>query len=448
MSYATKPNKTTKKSTKKGNAMSAKTYITTPTVLPTVTSTATTPVYKRTTLQERALSAADVTLARKYEGSMLMTTLDKMLSMKRPHDGFNERNALGYILLNIPEGAAWSFDEVGNLHVDYRAHATNKTLFTAHVDTVHRDDGINRIRKTDSVWFADGSQLGADDGSGIAMLMHLMTNEVRAYYLFTVGEECGGIGATHVGKKNTELLRQFDRAIAFDRRGSSDIITHQSGGRCASDAFAQALSDKLNDAGMLYMPCDGGVYTDTAEFIRVVPECTNISIGYLCEHSSDEAQDILHLRELADAVLSFDWDELPTERDPKAVEPDLYADWKDYGHAWDTKSSGKQHAWDKDSTWGKYKEYDDSEWAKYISDEDYMYEVIDALTEAEQGSKANLARIMANAILPDDPAEALHFVNQHISRLTLELIESAATSLYQGMDVDSVMCELYDAISN
>ena len=443
MSYATKPNKSTKKSTKKGNAMSAKTYITTPTVLQTVTTTA--PVFKRATLQERALSAADVTLARKYEGSMLMTTLDKMLSMKRPHEGFNERNALGYILLNIPEGASWSFDEVGNLHVDYRAHATNRTLFTAHVDTVHRDDGINRIRKTDSVWFADGSQLGADDGSGIAMLMHLMTNEVRAYYLFTVGEECGGIGATHVGKKNTELLSQFDRAIAFDRRGSSDIITHQSGGRCSSDAFAQALSDKLNDAGMLYMPCDGGVYTDTAEFIRVVPECTNISIGYLCEHSSDEAQDILHLRALADAVLSFDWDELPTERDPKFVEPNLYDMTASY-YASDYKA--KDDAWDATAWGNKYKEYDDKEWANYIAAEDYMYEVIDALTEAEQGSKANLARIMANAILPDDPAEAMHFVNQHISRLTPELIESAATSLYQGMDVDSVMCELYDAISN
>lgn len=446
MSYANKSKKSTKKSTKKGNTMSTTTYITTPTVLSTLSDIK--PVFKRVTLQERALSAADVTLARKYEGSVLMTMLDTLLSMKRPHDGFNERNALGYILLNIPEGAAWSFDEVGNLHVDYRAHATNRTLFTAHVDTVHKDDGINRIRKTDSVWFADGSQLGADDGSGIAMLMHLMTNEVRAYYLFTVGEECGGIGATHVGKKNTELLSQFDRAIAFDRRGSSDIITHQSGGRCASDAFAQALSDKLNEAGMLYMPCDGGVYTDTAEFIRVVPECTNISIGYLCEHSSDEAQDILHLRALADAVLSFDWDALPTERDPAAVEPDLYADWQNYGHAWDTKSSGKQHAWDKDDgAWSKYKEYDDKEWANYIAAEDYMYEVIDALTEAEQGSKANLARIIANAILPDDPAEAMHFVNQHISRLTPELIESAATSLYQGMDVDSVMCELYDNIS-
>lgn len=438
MSYATKPNttakKSTKKSTKKGNAMSAKTYITTPTVLQTVTTPA--PVFKRATLQERALSAADVTLERKYEGSMLMTTLDKLLHMKRPHDGFNERNALGYILRNIPEGAAWSFDEVGNLHVDYRTHATNRTLFTAHVDTVHRDDGINRIRKTDSVWFADGSQLGADDGSGVAMLMHLMTNEVRAYYLFTIGEECGGIGATHVGKNNTELLSQFDRAIAFDRRGSSDIITHQSGGRCSSDAFAQALSDNLNAAGMLYMPCDGGVYTDTAEFIHVVPECTNISIGYLCEHSSDEAQDILHLRELADAVLSFDWDALPTERDPKAVEPDLYADWQ-------TMYRGADHSHAVPS-----KTYDDSEWAKYITDEDYMYEVIDALTEAEQGSKANLARIMANSILPDDPAEAMHFVNQHIGRLTPALIEEAATSLYQGMDVDSVMCELYDELSN
>jgi len=188
-------------------------------------------------------------------------------------------------------------------------------MFVSHVDTVHRDDGVNAIKQTPSVWYASGSQLGADDGAGTAMLMHLLYHKVPAYYIFTVGEECGGIGAKVVSDDQA-LLKQFDRAIAFDRRNNSSVITHQGYGRCCSDAFAEALSDKFNDAGLLYMPDDGGVYTDTAEFVDVIPECTNISIGYMAEHTDREALDILHFRHLADAVLSFDWDNLPTERDP------------------------------------------------------------------------------------------------------------------------------------
>ena len=134
-----------------------------------------------------------------------------------------------------------------------------------------------------------------------------------------MGEEGGGIGAKVVSDDQA-LLKQFDRAIAFDRRNNSSVITHQGYGRCCSDAFAEALSDKFNDAGLLYMPDDGGVYTDTAEFVDVIPECTNISIGYMAEHTDREALDILHFRHLADAVLSFDWDNLPTERDPSVDE--------------------------------------------------------------------------------------------------------------------------------
>jgi hypothetical protein len=435
MSYATKPNRKSKKQ-KKAKAM-------TTTTLPVVY----TPVVKPS-IVERTLDDIDRTLATKYEGSMLMTTLDVMLSMKRPHDGTNEKNALGYILLNIPSDAVWTFDDVGNLHVDYRLTTANRTLFTAHVDTVHHDDGPNKIRKTDSVWFADGSQLGADDGSGIALLMHMMTNEVRAYYLFTVGEECGGIGAKHVAKNNAALLSQFDRAVAFDRRGTSDVITHQGYGRCASDDFAEALSDRLNACGMLYMPCDSGVYTDTAEFTDVIPECTNISVGYAREHSTDEAQDILHYRALADAVISFSWDDLPVTRDPKAADPDelMSANAWYYAGKHDHKyDADDDYAWPTTSTYDKHS---DKEWARLIEDEDKMYEAIDALTAAREGAYSDLIPLIAQAILPDDIDGALYFVRQHIHGMNADMAEHCIDAMYAGHDTDTVLCELYDTLSN
>ena len=281
------------------------------------------PVVLGPSINERKLTDEDERRATKYDNSRLMSMLYLALSLKRPHKGSGETKLLEAIEQHIPRGFAKHFDNAGNLHVDARQTATNRTLFVAHVDTVHRADGVNRIKQTPSVWYADGSQLGADDGAGVAMLMHLLYHKVPAYYIFTVGEECGGIGATAVGA-DEELLKQFDRAIAFDRRDVSSVITHQAGGRCCSDEFANALSDKFNDAGLLYMPDDGGVYTDTAEFIEVIPECTNISIGYKSEHTEREALDILHFRHLADAVLSFDWDTLPIERDPTVVEHPTY----------------------------------------------------------------------------------------------------------------------------
>jgi len=302
-------------SKKRKQKQSALSQITKEYTMPTWTMTKPKPVVLGPSINERKLTPEDEQRATKYDNSRLMSMLYFALSLKRPHKGSGEQKLLEAIAQHIPRGFPKHYDEAGNLHVDARQTEANRTLFVSHVDTVHRDDGVNAIKQTPSVWYASGSQLGADDGAGTAMLMHLLYHKVPAYYIFTVGEECGGVGAKVVSDDQA-LLKQFDRAIAFDRRNNSSVITHQGYGRCCSDAFAEALSDKFNDAGLLYMPDDGGVYTDTAEFVDVIPECTNISIGYMAEHTDREALDILHFRHLADAVLSFDWDNLPTERDP------------------------------------------------------------------------------------------------------------------------------------
>ena len=56
----------------------------------------------------------------------------------------------------------------------------------------------------------------------------------------------------------------------------------------------------------------GGVWTDSAEFVDVIPECTNISVGYYREHSNEEYQDIDYLESLCEVVTKVNWESLPT----------------------------------------------------------------------------------------------------------------------------------------
>jgi len=105
------------------------------------------------------------------------------------------------------------------------------------------------------------------------------------------------------------------------------FITFQSSSRCCSDDFADALCQELNQTRRLsYKKDTGGVYTDSAEFTHLVPECTNVSVGYYKEHTTNESQDIIHLTDLAEACVKVDWENLPTKRNPETHE------WKDYSY--------------------------------------------------------------------------------------------------------------------
>lgn len=246
--------------------------------------------------------------------SILYTTLARALSMMRPHNSEGTRRLTDWLEQRAPAHARIKRDAAGNLHVDTRLNSSNRTLFIAHVDTAHRKEGANKIRQTFTYWYADGASLGADDGAGVAMLMHLMYSGVHAYYIFTQGEVYGGIGTMWLAKHEIDLLSEFDRAIAFDRKGIDSVTTHQGGGRCCSDAFADALCASLNaDMKLMYLPDSTDAYTDMAEFIRVIPERTNISAGFYSEDGDKESLDIIHFQALADRVALIDWDSLPTD---------------------------------------------------------------------------------------------------------------------------------------
>ena len=216
------------------------------------------------------------------KNSILHKTLARALSMMRPHNSEGTKRLTDWLedsARTLPN-AMIGRDAIGNLHVDTRLNSSNRTLFVAHVDTVHRKEGPNKIRKTATHWHADGAALGADDGAGVAMLMHLIHAGIPAYYIFTQGEECGGIGASWLADNWKDGLAKFDRAIAFDRRGIDSVITHQGRGRCCSDVFGQALADALNeDMTLMYLPDNTGVYTDTAEFIDIIPSAQTYRWG-------------------------------------------------------------------------------------------------------------------------------------------------------------------------
>jgi hypothetical protein len=372
---------------------------------------------------------------------IIVRTLERALSRKRPHKTHEVSNFTAWLFEHLPaELKSFTFvDGAGNLHIDARG-AGSRTLFIAHVDTVHRDTGVNLIKKTQTHWHANGAPLGADDGAGCAMLMHLIHSGVKGYYIFSQGEECGGIGAKHIASHHKDLLKQFDRAIAFDRKGIDSVISHQGMGRCASDVFCQALASALNEHNdnLMYSPDDTGVYTDTAEFTDDIPECTNISVGYYNEHGDRENLDIVHFAALAVAVAKLDWEALPTDRDPTVPE------YKDYGYV----KGSYNTAW-----WSNYGVYSDMgakddkivQSDHWYDDEEYFEteRLFDALYDAQAGYYVDLIEYIAESVYPEDPMFAVKFLDKR--KLTDDLLEEAK-QMARAYDASTVLCTLFDAI--
>lgn len=255
-----------------------------------------------------------------------------LLSLQRPHGGVNEGIAAQLVLNALPkEHLTSSVDSFGNIIVRVGAE-DNGLWFTAHLDTVHRSDARQSVvMLADSDMLvaddADGKPcvLGADDAAGVYLLVEMIRAGKPGNYAFFLGEECGGLGSSDFIRRNQNLSASM--CVSFDRRGYTDVITHQVWNRTASDEFAKALSSALNETGFgfRYKPCDTGVYTDSEEFAGIVPECTNISVGYFDEHTTRERLDLEHLLALRDAVLAIDWTLLPIKRVP--VDDDWLSSW-------------------------------------------------------------------------------------------------------------------------
>jgi len=211
------------------------------------------------------------------------------------------------------------------------------TMFTSHLDTIDRkvgqygrntsnvvdDKSVVHVFDGDFIKTDGNTNLGADDKAGTAIMLNMISEKIPGLYYFFMGEESGCVGSTNLSREYDNLvtegvLPRVTKCISFDRRGYDSIITHQSSGRCASETFATELSNRLNEYGFWFKNDSGGVYTDSAEFTDIIPECTNISVGYFSEHTLTEKQDIDFLELLAIVMTKIEWETLPIERDNTA----------------------------------------------------------------------------------------------------------------------------------
>jgi len=239
------------------------------------------------------------------------TLLYGLLTYKRPANSQSERDFINTFLSF--EGTFR--DEFGNIHY---SQGESRTLFSCHTDTVHNGVGKQTVYidpQTGTAFGTGNDVLGADDGAGVYVMLRLIDAGVPGYYIFHREEEIGGNGSRWIAD-NVDLS-DFDRAIAFDRAGTRSVITHQGFTRCCSDEFALELAVAL---GGEFMPDDTGTFTDTANYDQVIPECTNISVGYKFAHSKKEELDVDFLDDLVDTLINLDFESLCTVRDPSVLE--------------------------------------------------------------------------------------------------------------------------------
>lgn len=255
----------------------------------------------------------------------VLTGIDELMAMltfRRPAWSKTERAFIARFLR--PHGM--QEDAFGNL---YKRIGTAPVLYSCHTDTVHTHGGRQALRVSSGLVRPDDKQsncLGADDTAGAWLMLEMIRAGKPGLYVFHRAEEIGGQGSHHIASVTPQLLDGIQYAIAFDRRDTCSIITHQ-GSRCCSDAFGASLSRAL---GLDHELDPGGMFTDTANYTDLIGECTNVSVGYFSEHTAREMLDLNYIERLRDALLGLDVADLVAERKPGEDDPDDY----DYSKGW------------------------------------------------------------------------------------------------------------------
>lgn len=321
-------------------------------------------------------------------------------------------------------------DEFGNFfHIIKKEDGTfSNTMFTSHLDTIDRgpysyrsgrwdpikriwvdkdenkddDKSIKHVIDGDFIKTDGETNLGADDKAGVVLMLNMMSEGVPGLYYFFMGEESGCIGSSNMSRTYEDKVKEgklpkVNKCVSFDRRGYDSIITNQNGKISCSDEFAKDLADRLNEYGFWFAPDNSGIYTDSAEFVDIIEECTNISVGYFNEHTTSEKQDIEFLEILGIVLTKIDWENLIIKRDPTNVSytgkksKSYYSrgdmDWEEYygfgnaydygygcGHSSSTKSTSNTLPESKPNKYfdngnGELTEIDDTEFDKWYMEQ-------------------------------------------------------------------------------
>jgi len=210
-------------------------------------------------------------------------------------------------------------DSVGNYYIEI---GDSETLFTTHLDTYSNEmEKVNHVIDGDIIATDGNTILGGDNKNGTTILMYMITKNIPGTYYFFIGEEplsSGGLyGSGNILMENEKFFKKFKRAIAFDRKQKGSVVIRQMARKCCSDDFANSLINEFDINGMTFKQDPEAYYTDTATFLDIIPEITNISAGGWGEHTKNEYTDISYVKKIAKVACKIKWEELPTTRIPK-----------------------------------------------------------------------------------------------------------------------------------
>jgi len=246
-------------------------------------------------------------------------TLGAMLETCRPADSM----AVEYFIEDWLSGLNGYSDAAGNYIV--RVGDSSRVMWSSHTDTVHLKAGRQRVVISGDNFKlghgSDSSCLGADCTTGVWLMREMILNQVKGLYVFHDSEETGGHGSAWLAKNHGGLLDGIDFCIAFDRKGFDSVITHQIGGRTASDSFVSSIVPMLP---FKYKPDQGGTFTDSANYVDLIGECSNISVGYLAQHSKAETQSVSHALALRESLLRFDESKLVASRKAGEIDSEYW----------------------------------------------------------------------------------------------------------------------------
>lgn len=212
-------------------------------------------------------------------------------------------------------------DKIGNYYITI---GESETLFTTHLDTYSKKvEKVNHIIEDDWIGTDGKTILGGDNKNGTTILLYLIEKGVPGTYYFFIGEEpiiSGGLyGSSNILRKNPDFFKKFKRAIAFDRKKNGSIVVRQMARKCCSNEFADYLISEFERNGLEFSKDPNAWYTDTAAFLDVIPEITNISAGGWGEHTNNEKTLISYTESVAKAASNIKWEESPVVREPKIV---------------------------------------------------------------------------------------------------------------------------------
>lgn len=259
-----------------------------------------------------------------------LNDLYDMLATCRPHNSEMDNMFIKEFLM--PLGV--KLDEYGNGIIKI---GDLPIIWSCHTDTVHRVSGHQKIVRDDRYNLKLSSKstsgcLGADDTAGVWLMTQMIKAKRPGIYIFHRGEEVGGLGSRWIVKNTPDIAKDIKAVIALDRKGTDSVITFQGGSRCCSEEFSDSMSALLAEAtpNLKFKSDRGGSFTDSACYVDLVGECTNLSVGYYDQHSSRETVNLPHLVAMREALIKADFSKLVFHRKPGEVEHR----WTNNGAGW------------------------------------------------------------------------------------------------------------------